>query len=136
MKKTLILMFSLMVASCGDSDDGDDNSNSIVGSWSYTYPSVQCTEIYSFKADNTFTVTSLDEIYGGTYSLSDDVNSSDRQEFSITITSDNQQADCEGDMESDAGVTAELYIEFVSPIVMDWYLEPTGGTASITLKKD
>lgn len=135
MKKSLILMLSLMVASCGDSDD-EDSSSSIVGSWSFIYPSVQCTETYVFESDSTFSATSLDQIYGGTYSLSSDVNSSNRQEFTVTITNDNQQADCEGDTESDVGVVADLYIEFVTSSEMVWYRESSDGEALLTLDKN
>jgi len=137
LKKIIVLLFSLSIAACSSSDSGSSTPQtaSIVGAWSFIYPSVQCTETYVFNANDTFSATSLDEVFGGTYAFTAQANSSNRYPFSFTVTSDNQQFDCEGDNANDVGLVVDIFADFPSATVMNWYLQSSGGTPVVTLNK-
>ncbi len=124
MKKLAVLLFSLLIAACS-SDDGSDStqSASVIGTWSLIVPAVSCTETFVFTSNNTFSGTSLDEVFAGTYVFTTQANTSNRHAFSFTVTSDNQQFDCEGDNADDIGTVFNLFAEFPSETVMNWYLQ-------------
>jgi len=134
LKKIIVLLISLLTIACSSSDSV--NIPPVVGMWSHTIPSVQCTETFTFNSNNTFSASSLDEISNGTYVFETQENSSNRHAFSFTVTSDNQQFDCEGDNTNDIGTVYNLYAEFPDTTVMNWYLQPTGGTPVETLNKN
>jgi len=138
MKYLSILLFTLFITACSSSgnNDGDADNESIVGSWSFTYPATQCVETYIFNTNNTITITSLDEISTGTYSFANAVNSSNRHSLSFTVLNDNEQVDCEGNNVNDAGRVVDVFAEFVTITQMDWYLQSTGGTAALTVDKN
>ena len=135
MKKFIVLLFLLSIASCSSSDSSTPQSASIVGTWSFIYPSIQCTETYIFSSNNTFSGVSLDEVFDGTYTFAAQVNSSNRHPLSFTVTSDNQQFDCEGDNANDVGLVVDLFAEFPNATVMNWYLQSSGGSPVVTLNK-
>ena len=131
------MLISLLTVACSsDSGNSTPQSASVVGTWSLIVPSVQCTETFVFNSNNTFSGTSLDEIFGGTYAFTAQANTSNRHAFSFTVTSDNQQFDCEGDNANDLGTVFNLFAEFPSANVMSWYLQSTGGSPEVTLNKN
>ena len=140
-KKTTLLAFGflLILNACGggggDSGSSTPQNTSIVGTWSFIYPSIQCAETYNFNSNNTFSATSLDEVFAGTYDLGTQANSSNRRPFTVSITSDNQQADCEGDNSNDVGLVADIFVDFPSATEMNWYLKSSGGAPWVTLNK-
>jgi len=137
--KYTLLTLVFLLSACGGGGGGGGSSTSqsasIVGTWSFIYPSIQCTETYTFNSNNTFSATSLDEIFGGTYTFTTQSNSSNRHDLSFTVTSDNQQFDCEGDNSNDVGLVINIFAEFPSTTVMNWYLQSSGGTPAVTLNK-
>ena len=135
--KYTLLISVLLLSDCGGGGGGSSTtqSASIVGTWSFIYPSIQCTETYTFNSNNTFSATSLDEIFGGTYTFTTQSNSSNRHDLSFTVTSDNQQFDCEGDNSNDVGLVINIFAEVPSTTVMNWYLQSSGGTPGVTLNK-
>jgi len=139
LKKTIVLLISLFTISCTSTDNGSGNStpqsSPIIGTWSFIYPSIQCTETYIFNADNTFSATSLDEIFSGTYTFTAQSNTSNRHPFSFTVTSDNQQFDCQGSNANNVGQVVDIFSEFPNSVTMNWYLQSTGGTPEVTLNK-
>lgn len=136
MKKIIVLLISLFTVACSSSDSGTLQSSPIVGTWLLIVPAVQCTETFVFNSNNTFSGTSLDEIFGGTYTFTTQANTSNRHTFSFTVTSENQQFDCEGDNANDVGTVFNLFAEFPSTNVMNWYLQSTGGSPLVTLNKN
>ena len=135
MKKLIVLLSSLLIVACSSSNSSTTQSSSIVGTWSFICPSVQCTETYIFNSNNTFSATSLDKVFGGTYNFTTQANSSNRYPFTISINSDNQQANCEGDNSNDVDLVADIFVDFPSDTVMNWYLQSSGGTPAATLNK-
>ena len=137
MRKIIILILTLYVMACSSSDSGSSNTPnaSIIGTWSFIFPSIQCTETYVFNSNNTFTANSLDEDFGGTYTFASTPNSSNRHAFSFTVTSDNQQFDCEGDNANDVGLVVDIFADFPSATVMNWYLQSSGDAPVVTLNK-
>ena len=140
MKLTITMLYIALLTACGDGRAVSVNGSSskdttIIGTWSFTYPAVQCTETYVFKFDKRWSATSLDAQFGGNYEFSNQSNTSDREKLSLTWTSDNQQSDCEGDMDSKVGQITDLYVTFVSSTIMEWYSQPSGGSVEVTLNK-
>jgi len=88
-----------------------------------------------FNSDNTYTVTSLDEVSSGEYTFTAEANASNRHAFSFNVSSDNQQFDCEANNDDDTGTVYNLYVEFPDANVMNWYLDATGGAAVVTLNR-
>lgn len=111
-------------------------NGNLVGSWSFIYPAEQCTETYIFNSNNTFKWRSLDEVVTGTYYFSPQANSSNRHPLSLEVTSDNQQFDCKGNNHNDVGLVVDIFAEFPSETVMNWYYESTGGSLIVTLDKN
>jgi hypothetical protein len=128
---------SLLISSCGDSDSTNDstNTNSIIGTWSFIYPSNGCTESYTFNSNGTWTESALDEIQTGTYTFDETINTGERHALSIIITSDNGLSDCNGVSSDATGVSGTVYAEFPSNLILEWYLVLTGGTADLVLTK-
>jgi hypothetical protein len=123
------------------SDTGLDNTlittttNSIVGTWKYTYPGTQCVETYEFNADGTVNVTSLDEVAAGTYTFEQTVITGDRHFLSYTYTSDNGLPDCNGVSQDNTGDVYEIYTNFTSESVKEWFYDASGGSAAAVLIK-
>ena len=138
MKKTIVIIFMIFLASCSSSDNDsvDTQTASIIGIWSYTYPSLQCTEIYTFNANNSFTIVSGGETVSGDYSFTSQKNSSDRHAITLNVKSDNQQFDCQGSNSNDIGVTIKSFLQFVNPSTINWYDQASGGTPLITTTKN
>ena len=138
MKYLSILMFTLFITACSSSDnsDGSADNESIVGTWSFTYPATQCVETYTFNASNSITITSLDEISTGTYFFDNTVNSSNRHSLSFTVINDNEQPDCEGNNINDVGRVVDVFAEFVTITEMNWYLQSSGGAPVVTVDKN
>ncbi len=138
MKKLIVLLISsLFIVACNDNDNGGNTpqATSIVGTWTLLHQAVQCTETLTFNADNTFSATALDEVVDGTYTFITQANASNRHSFSFTITSDNEQFDCEGDNANDVGLVVDVFAGFPGTGEMNWYLQATGGTAELTFNK-
>ena len=137
MKQLIAIIMALSLSACSsDSSNGAIENEAIIGTWSFIYPSVQCTETYTFSTDNTFTLTSLDEAHSGTYAFTNESNSSNRHSLSFTVTNDNQQADCEGDNINDVGRVVDIFAEFVTTNQMNWYLQSSGGIPVVTVNKN
>ncbi|NRB42687.1 MAG: hypothetical protein HRU20_30165 [Pseudomonadales bacterium] len=85
----------------------------IVGTWNFTYEDTQCTESYTFEADDNFNMTSLDEVASGHYSVTGD-------SVALNITADNGMSDCLGDTFDDTGKLFELLVEIHSNDSMTW----------------
>ena len=86
----------------------------IVGTWEYTDPSNGCVYSFAYKADKTFSFSSLDKRASGTYTFNEEANTSDRHLLKITITSDNGRADCDGDSYDAEGEGNTWYVEFTN----------------------
>jgi hypothetical protein len=138
LRKLIFILILVFTSGCGSSgnDTGSSITNSIVGSWSFIYPSSGCEESYTFNSNGTWSESALDEIQMGTYTFDETVNAGERHSLSIVITSDNGLSDCEGDSSNDTGVSGTVYASFKnSDATMEWYLNLTGGTSSIILSK-
>ena len=118
-------------------------TNSILGSWSYTYPSSQCVESYIFNANGTFSGTSLiseaseSEVFSGVYSFEKTVVTGIRHSLKIRFSADDTLANCKGVSSDRTGKTETTYINFSSSNTMQWYTELTGtsDTTGSFLKK-
>ncbi|MBK1853325.1 hypothetical protein FE845_18440 [Marinobacter sp. 1-4A] len=109
--------------------------NSIIGIWSYTYPSTQCIESYEFEESGKITVTSLDEVATGYYSFDEKVISGNRHALSFNLTTDNGLPDCSGVSEDNTGLSLNLYISFDRSAAITMYDQPAGGVPIIMLTK-
>lgn len=110
-------------------------TNSITGIWSFTYPATQCVETYNFKTDGTFSVTSLDEVAGGTYIFEETVVTGTRHLLSLAITADNGLSDCNGLSEDNSGMNATIYQNHKSATVIEWFAALEGGSVLGALTK-
>ena len=135
MKKTLIVICTLILASCS-SDNSAVQTVSIVGNWTYIVPATQCIESYKFNSDNTVRITALDEVIDGTYSISSLSNINGRPLLSILLLTDNQQPDCEGNNDDDSNSVLDVFIEFPIATAMSWYTQSVGGIEILTLSKN
>ncbi len=136
----LATFISLLVSACGSSSDTSEtsvisDSKSIVGTWSFIYPSNGCTESYTFNTNGSWSESSLDEVQTGTYTFDETVNTGERHALSIIVTSDNGLPDCNGVSGDATGVNGTVYVEFPSNLIMEWYLVVSGGTADLVLTK-
>ena len=111
----------------------------VVGTWTQLILSVNCIETFTFNADNSFSGTSLNESFSGTYTFTSQSdsqsNSSNRHPFSLKVTNDNQQPDCEGDSTNDTGSAFDIIVEFPNETVMNWYLHSSDGVPVATLNR-
>lgn len=111
----------------------------VVGTWSQMIASVNCIETFTFNADNSFSGTSLNESFSGTYTFTSQSDSqsnlSNRHPFSLKVTNDNQQPDCEGDSTNDTGSAFDIIVEFPNETVMNWYLHSSDDVPVATLNK-
>ncbi len=91
--RILVLISAItFLVSCGGSSGSDTNTSttsSIVGTWSFIYPSSGCEESYTFNSNGTWSESALDEIQTGTYTFDETVNAGERHALSIVVTSDN-----------------------------------------------
>lgn len=129
------ISISFLIASCGSDSTTTTTSNSVVGTWSFIYPSNGCTESYTFNANGTWTSSSLDEIQTGTYTFDETINTGERHALSIIVATDNGLPDCNGASSNATGVSGTVYAEFPSNLIMEWYLVLTGGTVDLVLTK-
>ncbi len=115
----------------------------VVGTWTQLILSVNCIETFTFNSDNSFSGTSLNESFSGTYTftsqsdsqLNSQSNSSNRHPFSLKVTNDNQQPDCEGDSTNDTGSAFDIIVEFPNETVMNWYLHSSDDVPVATLNR-
>ena len=124
MKYRFLVLFVLLLSGCGGGDGdtvhelkNDNGSSILVGSWEYIYTSSSCTETYTFTSGNTFSIESLDEAAGGTYTDIEVGGSSARHILELTYTSDNGLSDCNGVSDDDTGLVETKYFEIDSDIL-------------------
>lgn len=82
----------------------------IVGTWTHTLRN-ECTELYTFRADGTNSVTSGEEISTGSYTISDQPNERGVYTMVDTIASNNGKPDCMGGT-TPIGDVATVYVKF------------------------
>ncbi len=131
-------VLTLFLISCGggsSSSNGNQVTNSILGQWELMHPDVQCLEVYTYLADGSFTIQSLDEIQTGTYEFQESVDEGSRHRLTMTITMDNGLSSCTGDTSDDTGLSGTLYTEFVDENRVSWYDNNSGGSAQISLNR-
>jgi hypothetical protein len=83
----------------------------IVGTWTFTVPNTQCSEIYRYRADGTSAVTSGQERAESRYQLSPQPTPLGYYKFVDTVTRDNGGKDCTGHV-TPVGDRATLYLRF------------------------
>ena len=139
MKTGILVVCALALTACGGGNDtgaeGSSKPVSVVGSWSFPYPGMDCSGTYNFAADHEFNATSNNEELIGTYSFSDQANDSGRYFLRWEIDSDNKQVNCEGDNDDFRGKAFEVYLDFPAEDTMNWYIEAAGDAAVVTLTK-
>lgn len=107
-----------------------------MGTWSAVNSVTQCVETHVYRADNTYSTSSLDEGISGTYTFDRQANTSNRHAFSLEVTDDNQQFDCHGDNGDDVGLEVDAFAEFVNTDTVSFYVEASGGLALFTLTRN
>jgi hypothetical protein len=110
-------------------------TNSVVGSWSYTYPANQCKKSYLFNTNGTFSGTSLDKVFSGIYNFENTVVTDTRHSLTLTFAADNGLADCNGLSSNETGKTEITYVNFSNSDAMQVYTEITGTSDSIIFLK-
>ena len=85
--------------------------HSIVGTWTFTIPAINCTETYSFRADGTASATSAEEIAESTYTISAEPSAGGTYKLVTTIVKDNGKKDCSGGI-TERGQKTTNYIRF------------------------
>lgn len=127
-KKLALILLTFCLASCGGrGNNSGEDTNSILGTWKHVYPSTQCIELNTFTADGEFTGTALDEIYSGNYTFDGTPADGERYKLTLEITSDNEQADCNGSNTSSVGKSIVVYVSFPSEDAVEYYTENVGG---------
>ncbi len=140
MKFISLLIFIL--SACGGENGSNENSlpevsnNSLLGAWAYTHPATQCVETYHFTEPDYVTISSLDEVTNGVYSVDEEDYDTNRHQVRIQIYEDNQMMDCHGNSDDDVAGVIEIYAEFISPaeitIYSDRYAESSNGEWVLT----
>ncbi len=129
-------LFILLITGCNDSGDSSDTTtNSIIGTWAYTYPNSQCVETYTFNSNGTWSESSLDERMTGTYTFDETVNTGEKHAVTIVVTTDNLLADCNGESIDGTGDTGTIYATFPTSNTTEWYNLITDTTPTYTLTK-
>lgn len=126
----------LTLNGCGESSSEDRSeliTESIVGSWGFTYEGNNCREAYHFRENGSIEINSGDEIIIGTYVFDETVASDERHELTISLLSDNGEPDCLGNREDDSGARGVMYIKFDGSSQILWYSQQRGGTAINTM---
>ena len=138
LNRLIMIILILAVYGCGGggNDSGSNTNASIVGAWSFIYPSSGCEESYTFNSNGTWSESALDEIQTGSYTFDESVNLGERHALSIVVLSDNGLSDCEGKDIDATGVTCTLYAAFKNNnSAMEWYQTLTRGSPVIILTK-
>jgi len=132
----VVSMMVVGLVSCGGGGNAnsitgtDQETASIVGTWTLTINS--CTEIYTFQADNSFTINSNQEIQKGTYFFQKTVTLGERHQATFTFISDNQLPDCSGSTSNSSGTTGTSYITFTSnQSTFTMYFDKTNSVPSL-----
>lgn len=90
------------------------NGNSrLIGKWTWTRPSNNCTEVYEFREDGTLFVVSGKEKSDNTYNLSAQPTPAGFFTLTTTIVKDHGGKDCGDTEEDDSGGTDIRYIRFL-----------------------
>jgi len=149
MKKIILvillgLMFSLTACGGGGSNDSGSISSStaktIIGDWSYIYPSSGCEETYRFSDNRRegaiyvgqWAEKALDERMSGHYNIQP--TGSNSYVLFLGVRSDNGLADCEGESSFETGSTFYVNVVFKNNNnSMEW--SSLSGESNITLKR-
>lgn len=145
MKKLSTAFLAILITACGGgggSNDPDREGSAystpaeptLVGRWSYTYLATGCKEVYEFAPNGTFTYSALDERISGTYELQKLQSNQRRHELKLTLQTDNQEPDCNGFSDNDAG-TQETRVIQLGTIKFDVFETQTSTIIVKTFNK-
>lgn len=138
LKYVFIVTFLTLVSACSSSGGGSSSptTGSVVGTWSYIYPSSGCEESYTYNSDGSWSEFSLDEKQSGTYTFDQTANTGGKYSLYMEITSDNGLSDCNGVSVNDTGTKGTVYVLFKNNnTVMEWYLNANSNTPDFIVTK-
>ena len=95
--KPIVRAAAALVAACAvalASAKGPRPGHPLIGAWKITLPDVDCTEVYTYKADGTTLVTSAEEVAESAYEVSDRPDAKGFYRLRDRITKDNGKRDC------------------------------------------
>ena len=80
----------------------------------------------TFNADSSLLITSLDEVVTGTFTFDSTVDKGTRHPLFLSVLTDNQLSDCDGNTDSSAGDSGTAYLSFPTDDIMRVYQTESG----------
>lgn len=131
-----IFVILTILSACGGSGGGGGNPvfADINGTWGFLYEENLCHESYHFFEDGSLEINSGSQIVQGTYTFQESVGRNERHRLDITLVSGNSEPDCLGFVQSVAGYSGTIYIEFEDANTITWYDLADRGSPLVTME--
>jgi hypothetical protein len=111
--------------------DGEVPVNPVLGKW--VHDKGDCSYIYTFDENGRYTSDSTSgESVVGSYSIQSPASSGGRYYLHLTISSENNAVDCEGEMVDETGKSFQAFLEVVDRDHINVYNTATGGSVRFT----
>ncbi|MEW6999373.1 FG-GAP repeat domain-containing protein [Colwelliaceae bacterium BS250] len=111
-------------------------TKNIVDKWFYIYEGTQCTEIYLFNLDGSFSIDSGDEFIEGTFTFEETVDEGARHPLVMTFTNQTRLDDCEGERADVVGGELPIYVAFNNDSSLNIFETETSTEILIELTRD
>lgn len=128
----LLVMTIITISGCG----GGGETKNITDKWFYIYEGTQCTEIYIFNRNGSFSIDSGDELIEGTFTFSEVADEGARHALVMTFTNQNHLSDCEGERANVVGGEVAVYVAFNNNSSINLFETKTSTEILIELTRD
>lgn len=108
----LLLVLYSAQAVCANTPFVKNGNSRLIGKWTWTRPTNNCTEVYEYRTDGTLFVTSGAEKSDNTYHLAYEPSLKGFYKIRTTIVKDYGGKDCADSETDDAGATDTNFIKF------------------------